>query len=98
MDGGEAQLEVDGERWTVRVLGCSVAGPASAPLPFLLLGFFSADEPSAPRREALLVGRSLSDLTELELLAAWHSGRPPRPAGERPPFFPEISSKGGKEG
>lgn len=98
MDGGEAQLEVDGEHWTVRVLGRSVAGPVSAPLPFLLLGFFAADEPSTLRREALLVGRSLSDLTELEILAAWHSGRPPRPPGERPPFFPEIAGKGGKEG
>jgi len=94
----DVELEADGERWTVRVIGRSVSGPASAPMPFLLLGFFHTDEPSAPRREALLVGRDLTDLTELELLAAWHSGRSPRPPGERRPFFPEVAGKGGKEG
>jgi len=94
----DVELEAGGERWTVRVIGRSVSGPALAPMPFLLLGFFLADEPAAPRREALLVGRDLADLTDLELLAAWHSGRSPRPAGERRPFFPEIAGKGGKEG
>jgi len=94
----DVELEAGGERWIVRVLGRSTSGPASAAMPFLLLGFFGADAPSEPRREALVVGRDLAELTQLELLAAWQSGRAPRPPGERRPFFPEIAGKGGKEG
>ncbi len=94
----DAELRTGDERWTVRVLGRSVSGPSSARTPFLLLGFFDADEPSEPRREALVVGRDLADLTESELLTAWHAGRVPRPSGERKPFFGEIAGKRGKEG
>ena len=94
----QAEMEADGERWTVRVLGRSTSGPASARMPLLQLGFFGPGDPSEPRREALVVARDLADMTELELLAAWQSARAPRHPGEPRPFFPEIAGKGGKEG
>lgn len=92
----EAPLEVEGVRWTVRVLGRSGAGAARTPL--LLLGFFHPDDPGAPRREAWAVARGLGALTQLQLEDAWRAGTTPSSGGERKPFFPEITTRGAKEG
>ncbi|NJD17746.1 MAG: hypothetical protein FIA95_00450 [Gemmatimonadetes bacterium] len=63
----------------------------------LLLGFFDPLDPREPRREALVVARSLDGLTELQLDAAWRAGVPAVPAGQRKPFFPEIGARGVKD-
>ena len=94
----EAVLEADGTRWAVRVLGRSSSGSASAAAPLLLLGFFHPEDPDLPRKEALVVARALTQLTELQLEAAWRAGQTPQPPGTRKPIFPEIAAKGGKDG
>lgn len=97
-EGGEATVEADGVRWAVRVLGRSWAGSASAAAHLLLVGFFHPEDAAVPRREALVVARSLTQLTELQLEAAWRTAQAPQPADTRKPLFPEIAAKGGKEG
>lgn len=96
--GEETVLEADGVNWTVRVLGRSLAGSASAAAHLLLVGFFHPEDAALPRREALVVARSLAQLTELQLEAAWKTAQAPQAAGTRKPIFPEIAAKGGKEG
>ena len=89
----EAAVEVEGVRWVVRALGRAGCGRA----PLLLLGFFDPLDPREPRREALVIARSLDGLTELQLEAALRSGIPALPAGARKPFFPEIAARGVKD-
>lgn len=90
----EATVEVDGARWVIRELGRS--GSSSASL--LLVGFFHPEETDGPRREAWVVAKGLEQLTELQLEAAWRSGRPFVPPGTRRPFFPEIADRSSKDG
>ena len=67
-DTGQVQLEVDGKLWTVTVLGRAGGGAAT---PLLLLGFRAADEQSAvPTLEALVVGKTLSGISESRLEVA----------------------------
>lgn len=88
LDAAHVDIDVDGQRWNVRVLGRS-GGVGAAP-PMLLLGFWSADSDSSePEREALVVGRLLGDLGPGQLGEAWNESRP-RSNDERPkPFFGE---------
>ena len=96
--GEEAALDADGVCWAVRVLGRSSAGSAAAAAPLLLLGFFHPEDGALPRKEALVVARSLNLLTELQLELAWRTAQAPQPTGTRKRIFPEIAAKGGKEG
>ena len=67
-DIGEVQIEVEGRVWTVTVLG-RAGGAAATPL--LLLGFEAADRPSGGvTSEALVVGKTLSGISEARLVAA----------------------------
>lgn len=91
----EVEVEVAGTAWTVRTLGRSMGGPASAPVPLLLLGFFAHPGDERPAREALVVGRGLDELTAEHLEAAHRASTPaPPPEGVRKPLFPEIGTKG----
>ncbi len=90
----EASLEMDGVRWAIRVLGR--AGSSKARL--LLLGFFHPEAPAEARREAVVLGRGLDALTELQMEAAFRSSVPHVPSGTRRPFFAEIASRGLKDG
>lgn len=88
----EAEVSIEGETWTVRVLGRSGGERASA-TPLLLLGFWE-DDPEAddPDREALIVGRTLASLTPAALRSAYRASEPPR---ERPTSSREERGKGG---
>lgn len=90
----EVSLEREGVRWVVRALG--QGGSPKAPL--LLVGFFHPDDSQQHRREALIVGRAVEHLTELQIEAAWQAGGPPVPTDTRRPFFPEIAARGAQEG
>lgn len=58
----------EGEAWIARLSGITVTGlPADAGAPLMHLTFFRADEPEAPVRAALGVGKALDDLGEEEL-------------------------------
>jgi hypothetical protein len=75
-DTGQVQLEVEGKLWTVTVLGRAGGGAAT---PLLLLGFQAAEEQSVgPTLEALVVGKTLSGMSEsrLETALASASGSP----------------------
>jgi len=87
-------MALDGREWTVRVTGRSMGGPPSAPVPLLLLGFFSGSGDERPEREALVVGRGLDELGPDHLEAAYRASQAPPPEGLRKPLFPEIASKG----
>lgn len=88
----EIQLALDGSEWVVRVNGRTRAGVAVGGAPILMLGFFDDPAATVPRLEALVVGRSLSDMSEGQIDAAFRLARPPSdPAKED--FFPEASSR-----
>ena len=72
-----AELEVDGAKWSVRVLGLSGSAPGGRAAPLLLLGFTPAGAlfPGAVEREALVVGRSLEALSESTLEQAFRVSR-----------------------
>lgn len=87
----EAEVRIEGDVWAVRVLGRSGGERASA-TPLLLLGFWEDEhEGAAPDREALIVGRTLADLTPAALRNAFDEARPPR---ERPAASREERGKG----
>ena len=73
-------VSVEGERWTVKVVGRSGGRPDPA-TPLLLLGFWKAGEDGGRRRrEALVVGRALADLSPAALRnAVLESTPPPEP-------------------
>lgn len=92
----EVILESEGRAWAVRVRGRSRGGPSAAPVPLLLLGFFADPADEAPRREALVVARSLEELSPARLEAAFRASLEPGADDVRKPLFPEIASKGSK--
>lgn len=74
----EAEVSIEGDTWAVRVLGRSGGERASA-TPLLLLGFWrDRQEGDDPDREALIVGRTLADLTPAGLRNAFDASEPPR--------------------
>lgn len=93
-----AEVEVDGVSWTVRVGGMSSSGAAGAAAPILLLRFESREEGDAAPRESWVVGRSLRELTELQIEAAFGRSAPAPEAWSRKPIFPEAGSRSGKDG
>jgi hypothetical protein len=83
-DTAELTFVAGGADWTVRVLG-RAGGSAPARVPMLLLGFWEGDgEGGDAGREALVVGRTLQDLSPEEVQRAFASSRPPRPRDELP--------------
>jgi hypothetical protein len=91
----EAQVEVAGVIWTVRVMGRS-GTPRSRSAPLLLLGFWAKD-PSAerPELEAMVIGRLFSDMTPSRFEMALSQGRPPLPDDRPRPFFPDGGGRAG---
>lgn len=90
-DLGETEIQVDDERWIVRVLGR--AGRASGTSPrLLLLGFWKpGDSEGTPLREVMVVSRTLDDLSEEALTDAFSRSGPPRDPERRPGFFRDGS-------
>ena len=84
--------------WTVRVGGMSRSGAALAAAPILLVLFERAGGGDEARREAWVVGRSLEDLTELQMEAALRRSTPAQSEWSRKPIFPESGSRSGKDG
>jgi len=74
-DVDQVALDVEGVQWTVQVQGRSRVGPTTAPTDMMLLGFSGPGED--PTLERLVVGRTLSGLTERELFVAFASAMPP---------------------
>ncbi len=74
-------LEVGGKSWIVRVLGRAGSGASvgiTATAPLLLLGFFRSEGDEVPRREALVVGKALSELAQGQLERAFETATAPR--------------------
>lgn len=86
IDVAEVGLDVDDRSWTVRVLGRSGGGSGSTP-PLLLLGFWTVGDGERPSREALVVGRSLTNLAQETLRTALSGASEPRDPERKPPFF-----------
>lgn len=89
-------LELGDVTWTVRVRGRGRAGAETGPAPLLVLGFFRRADADVPEREALVVARSLEDLTVLQLERAFDVSHPPPDPDERKELFPETATKGRK--
>jgi hypothetical protein len=86
-DLADAVVEDEEGTWRVRVLGRS--GRAGGRAPFLLLlGFWDADEPEGdPSREAIVIAKTLSELTPERLEAALAAASAPPAREHRKPFF-----------
>lgn len=70
-------LEIDGESWTARVAGSSVAGTGSYNLALVeAVHFAPAKRDAAPRREALLPHGVFAHLADAELVTAFRRARP----------------------
>lgn len=91
-------LATEGGRWEVRVLGASRAGPRTSAAPVLLLGFRAEGDEAGPWIEAVVVARSLDAVTDLELEEARRGATAPRTPWEPRPLFPEIASRGTRDG
>ncbi len=89
-----ADLVVEGVAWTVRVRGRGQAGADAGPAPLLMLGFFRDAEGEVPEREALVVARTLNELSARQLEGALDVSRPPPEPGARKELFPETATKG----
>lgn len=94
----EVALEVDGASWVAGVDGMTRSGAGAASAPILLLRFQSRDPEAPGPREAWVVGRSLADLTDLQLEAAFRRSTPIPEAWARKSLFPEAGSRTGKDG
>jgi hypothetical protein len=91
----QAEVEVDGHSWSVRVLG-RAAGAGVARVPMLLLGFWSdTDRGPEAERECLVVGQTLDALSEADLERAFTQSRPPIP---RPDPEPRERGRRGRRG
>jgi len=90
----QAVLAVEGTEWIVRVRGRGRAGADGGPAPLLVLGFFHEAEQEVPDREALVVARSLAELTPRQVEGAFRASRPPPQPGAKKELFPETASKG----
>jgi hypothetical protein len=81
-DVAETEIEIDGARWTVQLLGRSAGGGVRGTAPLLLLGFSPASAGPAPvGREALVVAETLAGLSKDQLEQALARSRPNRSAG-----------------
>jgi len=87
-------MHLDGEQWTVRVDGRDRAGSPPSDASLLLLGFYRTSEAEGPEREGWVVGRDLSEVSEMSLEQAYRDGRPPPDPNSRAELFPETASKG----
>jgi hypothetical protein len=87
-DVPEAEVEREGQSWTVRVTGRSGrADEGSTPL--LLLGFWRGEAGSErPDLEAWVVARALKDLSSAALDGALSTATEPPDPDLRKPFFP----------
>ncbi len=94
-DVDEARVEVDGVVWTVRVFGRS-GSPGAGETPLLLLGF-EGESPGSVRtvREALIVGRTLRDLSEDSLRSAFDGSIEAPPEAGR--GDPQAAARPGRE-
>jgi len=91
-DAEEVSLDVEGGPWRVQLLGRSRGGPATAPTDLLLLGF-SRQDADDDDLECLVVGHTLSGLTEHQLVAALAAATPP-PDPTRPrTLFPGAAER-----
>lgn len=91
-DPEEVILAVDGKEWTVRVIGRSQTQTAA----LLMLGFWiSAEDGGAPDREILIGGRSLSELSLVQLELAYEESSPP-PTDLSRDFFSDIRGRNNK--
>ena len=89
-EANQVELEVDGESWTVRVLGRS--GRASRMSPsLLLLGFWRDLSEGDPPLEALVSGTTLASLSPVQLEAALSAAERPADVARRKAFFAEAS-------
>jgi hypothetical protein len=61
-----------------------------------VLGFFRDPDAEVPEREAVVVGRSLDELTARQLEGALAVSGPPPEPGRRKELFPETATKGRK--
>jgi hypothetical protein len=89
-DVAAAHVEVQGTRWTVRVLGRAGRASGASP-PLLLLGFWEGDA-AEPSLEAMVVGRTLGDLSDSALEAALATAAKRRDPDRRVAFFPDAGS------
>jgi len=87
-DVAESTVVVDGVTWTVRVSGRSGSASGMSP-PLLLLDFRSGDGDGGAELEALVVGRSLSGLSEEQLESALAGAEKPRDPDRKRSFFAE---------
>jgi len=72
----EARVEFEGQAWRVTLLG-RAGGAAAGAAPLLLLGFGPAESSEgSPTHEALIVGRTLSAVSESSLKQALASASP----------------------
>lgn len=82
-------VEVDGERWLVRVEGRTLAGhPSDVGASLLLLTAARASEPEDRLLEATVVGRSLEDFTPEQLADVVRGAEPYRSSWEPEELFP----------
>lgn len=89
-DVTEAQVEVDGVRWIVRVLGRSGRASGTA-AHLLLLGFWEGDVGGeGPALEAMVAGRSLEGMSTEALEAAHSKASKPQPPNRKRTFFKEA--------
>jgi hypothetical protein len=90
-DIADAQVDVEGTRWTVRVLGRS--GRASgATAHLLLLGFWEGDAVGdEPSLEAMVAGRTLQGVSTEALEAALSGARKPGASDRKRGFFQDAS-------
>lgn len=71
------EFDVDGARWIARVAGEAVGGTGRQARAYLVSVLFApAEEPDAPRREALLPRGRLEDLYPEELVSLFRRARP----------------------
>ena len=87
-------VDLDGEEWNVRVDGRDRAGSPPSVASLLLLGFYRESGAESPEREGWVVGRDLSEVSEMSLERAYREGRPPPDPKSRAELFPETASKG----
>lgn len=84
-----ATVEVDGDRWIVRVEGRTSAGhPSDVGASLLLLTFAKTSEPEERLREATVVGRRLDDFAPGELADLLRDAGPFRESWEPEDIFP----------
>jgi len=93
-DVPEVSLEVDGSTWRVRVVGRSGRAGSRSP-PLLVLGFWPPGECGPEHaREAVVVARTLAELTDARLQEAHGASKPPPLPDRMKPFFDGVNGGG----